>query len=61
MSKKNQTEITEKKEKIFEKPVILIISGIILVAVMLIAEAFNNHSRAVEQYKDFHNKIRMSR
>jgi hypothetical protein len=58
MNKKNQTSTDEKKEKIFDRPVLLLLSGLILVAAFLIAEAFNNHSRTVEQYKFFHNKTR---
>jgi hypothetical protein len=61
MSNKNQQNNEEKQEKIFERPVILIISALIFVAIFLFAEAFNNHSRAIEQYKDFHNKIKMNR
>ena len=57
MKQKND-ETKTKKEVVFEKPVKIIVIVISIVTILMIIEAFYNHSNAVEQRKNLYEMER---
>jgi len=51
---KEKNDNIKTKEVVFERPVKIIVIVISIVAILLIVEAFYNHSNTVEQRKSFY-------